>query len=465
MSGLGELVRSFGRSEPAPVDEGFHFDPAEHAASGEIVRLRLRRPIVVGSVVIAFLFFGLLIWAALAPVAGAVVAPGTFRVENNTKTLRHREGGTIRRILVREGERVRRGQVLMRFDPIQSEASVSVYQSAYDSALANAARFQAEAAGGGDVAFPPELLARRSDPLVAALIASQRTLFQTRMMLYRSQATVLSEQAAQLGTQIQGLQAQAASADAQSGLVKDELDGVAELERQGYAPRSRLLALQRNAAGIKGQRGSITAEISRARQAIGEIRLQIAQLADKRQTEAAEGLRMAQEKLTDAGPKLRATQSSLGETVIRAPVDGYVFNLTQFTEGGVAGPGEQLLQIVPANVPLLITARVPPNEISDVRVGLPARVTLTAYNSRTTPQVDGEVVLVGADAQTDEATKAPFFVAQIRVEPHSLAEAGSNVHLTPGMPALVSIVTGKRSVLDYILSPITDSLRVAMRER
>lgn len=466
MSRLGELVRRATHPAPAPVDAGSgSFDPAGEQAAGEIIRLRLRRPIRLGSIVVLVLVFGLLLWAAVAPIAGAVVASGTVRVENNSKTLRHREGGVVRRILVREGQRVRRGQVLMRFDPVQGQASVDIFQGAYDSALANAARFQAEAANAGTITFPPELLARQADPQVAALLEGQRSLFLTRIALYRSQATVLAGQARQLETQIQGMRAQAASSDSQSALIDDELAGVKELNDLGYAPRNRLLALQRSAAGIKGQRGSITADIARARQAIGETRLQIAQLADKRQTEAAEGLRIAQEKLTDAGPKLRATSSSLSETVIRAPVDGFVFGLTQFTEGGVAGPGDVLMQIVPTGAPLTITVRVPPNDISDVRVGLPARVTLSAYNPRTTPQVDGEVTLVGADAQVDEATKATFYVAQVKVDPKALAEAGPNVRLTPGMPAVVSIVTGSRTVLDYLLAPFTDAMRTAMRER
>lgn len=465
MSRIGDLVQRFSQPVP-PAEVGpASFDPVGDAAAGEIVRLRLRRPILLGTAVVLILVLGLLVWAALAPIAGAVVAPGVVRVENNSKTLRHREGGIVRRILVREGQRVQAGQVLMRFDPVQSQASVDVFQAAYDSAQATIARFQAEASGANDIRFPPELLARQSDPNVAALVASQRGLFLTRTALYRSQATVLAEQARQLETQIAGLRAQAASADSQSSLVGEELQGIRELERQGYAPKSRLLALERSAAGIKGQRGSITADIARARQAIGEIRLQIAQLADRRQTEAAEGLRQAQDKLTEAAPKLRATASSLRETVVRAPVAGYVFNLTQFTEGGVAGPGEQLMQIVPSAAPLIITARVPPNEISDVRSGLPAKVTLTAYNTRTTPQVDGTVTLVSADAEQDEKTGQTFYTAQVRVEPAALAAAGPNVRLSPGMPATVSIVTGSRTVLDYILAPFIDSMRTALRER
>lgn len=461
MSSLGDLVRRATGGVPVQAEAGF----GQVAADGEMARVRLRRPILLGSLLVLALVLGLFLWAAIASVSGAVLAPGTVRVENNSKTLRHREGGIVREILVHEGQRVKAGQVLMRFDPIQGQASVDLFRSAYDSALANAARFQAEAADASDIRFPAELLARQSDPQVAALLAGQRSLFQARMMLYRSQATVLAAQAGQLGTQIQGMQAQAASIDAQSGLVSDELGGVQELEREGYAPRSRLLALQRSAAAIKGQRGQMTADIARARQSIGQVRLQIAQLDDKRQSDAADGLRQAQEKLTDAGPKLRATQGSLDETVVKAPVDGYVFNLSQFTEGGVAAPGEQLLQIVPIGSPLVITARVKPADITDVRVGMQARVTLSAYNPRTTPQVEGKVILVGADAINDEASKQSYYQIQVSIDPAELAKAGPKVRLTPGMPTMVAVVTGSRTILDYLLAPLTDAMRTAMRER
>jgi HlyD family type I secretion membrane fusion protein len=458
------MVTRLGGSGPALPAVPQSFDPEGDYAAREIIRLRMRRPIVLGMLVVVVLVFGALLWASLAPIAGAAVASGTVRVENNSKTLRHREGGVIRKIYVREGQKVRAGQVLIQFDRVQSQASVDIYRSAYDTALANIARFQAEADNAAQIHFPQELLDRQSDPQVQALLDSQRMLFQTRMALYRSEATVLAGQARQLVTQIGGLRAQAAAADAQSGLVDEELTGVSELEKQGYAPRSRLLALQRSAAGIKGQRGSITSDIARARQSIGEIQLQIAQLNDKRQTDAAQGLSEAQAKLTDAAPKLRQTASSLQETVVRAPVDGYVFNLTQYTEGGVAQPGEMLMQIVPANVPLLISAQIHPMNISDVRVGMPARVTLTAYNPRTTPQVDGTVTLVGADAKIDEVTKRPYYEALIKVNPEELAQAGPNVRLTPGMPVSVAVVTSSRTVMDYLLGPLVDAMRVSMRE-
>jgi HlyD family type I secretion membrane fusion protein len=467
MNKLTDFTRSIVR---APSDAAEHdpdavrFGEDTHETNAALQR-DLRRPIVIGALIVLILVVGLLIWAAFARVSGAVLAAGTVRVENNSKQIGHLESGVVRRILVREGQRVRRGQLLIQFDDVQPRAAVQIYQSAVDSAQAQAARFQAELVGASDISFPPELLTRQGDPQVALLIAGQRNLFRSRMMLYRNQASVLSAQIQQIQTQITGIRAQAVSTDAQSELIASELEGILELNQQGYAPRSRLLALQRNAAALKGQRGSLISEVARAEETIGQSRIELAQLNDKRQTEAAEGLRAAQDQLTEAQPKLSAVRASLEQTDIRAPVDGYVFNLTQFTEGGVAGAGERLMQIVPVNTRLLITARVKPKDISDVRMGMLARVTLTAYNPRTTPVLDGKVVLVAADAAADERTQEPYYMVQVRVEPSELERAGPEVRLSPGMPAEVAIVTRDRTILDYLLGPITASMTTSLRER
>lgn len=471
MSKLTDIVRQI-RGEPAiPADPDPGFSELDQGES-EIIRLRLRRPMMAGFIVVLVLVVGLTLWAALSPIKGAVIAPAQVQVEGNSKVLKHREGGIIRHIYVREGQFVRAGQVLIQLDPIQAQAGVDVWQAQYQTALADIARLQAQQAGSLEIHFPPELLAKQNDPQVAALLAGERALHTSTMMLYSSQASALKTQAQQLGTQIQGLRAQMQSVDMQSGSIADELNGVRELNRLGYAPKTRVSALDRSAAQLKGQKGSTLAEIARAQQAIGGIQIQIAQLEEKRQGDAATGIRQAQDKLADAEPKLRATAESLFQTTVRAPVDGYVFNLTQFTEGGVAGPGERLLDIVPTGAPLVLVARVRPNDIAEVHVGMPARVTLTAFNPRTTPPIDGKVTLVSADATTvDPAdpiagqSREPYYVVQVKVDPAQIAHIGHGVHMTPGMMASVSIITGSRTIMDYLLGPMTDALHTAMREK
>lgn len=466
MSKFGDIVRQI-RGEPAiPAVPDHGFAELDRGES-EIIRLRLRRPILAGSIVVLVLVFGLLLWAFVSPITGAIVAPASVRVEGNSKTIKHRDGGIIRRIFVREGQFVRRGQLLMQLDPIQAQSNVEVWQAQFDSAEADIARLQAQQAGTLDIHFPPELLARQSDPQVAALIVGARALHSSTMMLYSSQASALRSQAAQMQTQIQGLRAQMTSIDMQSGSIAEELGGVRELNNLGYAPKTRVTSLERGAAQLKGQKGSTLSDIARAQQAIGGVQIQIAQLEEKRQAEAATGIRQAQDKLTEAAPKLRATSESLYQTAVRAPVDGYVFDLTQFTEGGVAQPGERLLNIVPNETPLVLNAHVRPNDIAEVHEGMPARVTLSAFNPRTTPQIDGRVTLVSADATIDEQgpNREPYYLVQVKVDPGQLARAGNGVHLTPGMQASVNIITGSRTIMDYLLGPMTEAMRTALRER
>lgn len=465
MNLLPDFRRLLGRPEGSQdSEEGMGDYAAGLPIDDEAMRQRVRRPIVAGSILVAVLAVGLLLWAFLS-ISGAILAPGVVRVENNSKDIKRLEGGIVRNIFVREGQRVAKGQLLIRFDSTQSRAVVDVYQSNVDSAYANIARFEAEAANAPDIAFPPSLTSRASDPRIATLLATQRALFQTRTLLYRSQAQVLRSQADQLATQIGGMRIQADAINDQGKLVQQELEGVRELSRQGYAPNSRLLALERNAVAVKGQRGTITSDMARARQSIGEIQLQIAQLQDRHQTEVADGIRAAQEQLAENEPKLRAVLEQLNQTDIRSPVDGYVFNLSQFTEGGVATQGQLLMQIVPANAKMVVSAEISPKDIADIRPGMLARVTLSAYTTRTTPPIEGHVTLVSADARVNEKTGMSHFIAEVTITPAELAAAGPDVKLTPGMQASVAIATGSRSILTYLVQPFTVAMHDAMREK
>jgi len=447
---------------PPPVVSEFSGEQAYQASA---VSLRMRKPIVAGTMVVLLLVFGLFLWAAIASISGAVLAAGVVKVEGNSKEIKHLEAGIIRRIYVHEGQRVAAGQLLMRFDNTTTQASVDILQAASDNARVQVARFQAEATNTGAIDIPADILARSGNPNVATLIESQRNLLATRLLLYRSQADEFRGQVSQLSNQIAGLQAQVASSDGQSALINDELRDVRALNKDGYAPRTRLLALERTAVSFRGQRGSLNADIARTRQAISGIRIQLSELDQKRETEAADGIRTAQAQLTELSPRLRAATESLAQIDIRAPVAGYVFNLTQFTEGGVAGAGERLMAIVPDGSKLVIACQVRPHDIADVKLGMPARVTLSAYNPRTTPQVDGRVTLVSADATDDPQLRQTYYTVHVTVDPDSLAKAGSKVRLTPGMPTTVAIVTGQRTVLDYLIGPMTESMRSSLRER
>ncbi|WP_374469834.1 HlyD family type I secretion periplasmic adaptor subunit [Phenylobacterium sp.] len=443
------VAPSFGGDDKGPMDPG--------------LRQRMRRPMLVGGGVIGALVIGLGAWASVTKLPIAVSAPAEVRVESNRKTLRHREGGTVRQILVREGQFVRAGQPLLTFSDVEPRAAVDVFQNQYDALLAQNARFVAEAMDRASLAFPAELTARSADPRVATLIRDQEFLFATRLQLFQSQAAVLQQRLEQIETQIQGQQAQVDSVEEQKRLTEEELRGYRTLHEKGYAPKTLILRYERTLAELNGRRGSLLADIARLRQQMGETRMQLASIREERQSQAAEGLRDTQTKLADVAPRLTTARQTLESTVVRSPVDGYVFNLTQFTVGGVAGGGEVLMDVVPANAPMVVTAMIRPEDVDNVRVGMEGIVRLTGVNQRWQDPLPAKVTVVSADRITNPETGAAFYRVDMRIEPKDLAHL-RGATLQPGMPAMASIVTGERTVMGFLISPITDTLNQAFRE-
>lgn len=430
----------------------------------EQINRHVTRPIIVGSVIVGIFVVGMLIWFAFAPLASAVQAPGALRVESNVQVIRHREGGIVRAIHVREGQRVQRNQVLIQMDDVQPRAALDIAQNQYDTFQAQSARFQAESLGRASVVFPPELLARAGEPRVADLIRNEQFLFSSRLSAFQSQIMVLQQREQQLETQIGGVQAQIEAVNENVALTREELAGYEKLNAQGYAPKNLLLRYQRTLADLQGRRGALAAESSRLREQIGETRLQLTSLRNQRVSEAAEGLRQAQAALAEVTPKLTSAKQTFAHTQVRSPADGYVLGLTQHTVGGVAGSGELLMNVVPANAPLVVSARIRPQDVDDVKIGMKAKVHLSAFNQRKVDPVEGEVFAVSADQLTDERTGVAYFQVEIRILPAALKALPRGVALTPGMPADVSIQTGSRTVLDYIVSPLTDTIEDALKE-
>ncbi len=381
---------------------------------------------------------------------------------DNRKSVEQLDGGVVRKINVREGDKVVKGQVLFLMDDTQARAQVDVLSNEYDGLLAQKARLDAELADAPEVTFPPELLARRSDPRVDSLIKGQETLFRANRGVYDSQVGVLNQRLQQSKSRTQGLQAQVNAVDQENKLVADELQGVQTLYDRGFAPKSRLLALQRSQADLEGTRGAHVADIAASGQAAGETQMQLAQVRQQRATQSADILRQVEVQIADALPKLRAAQAVLDRTVVRSPADGYVLGLTQFTEGGVAKPGERLADIVPQNTPLQARVMIKPDAIHDVHVGMNAQVKLTGF-PRSTPPFNAKVVTVSADRVTDEKGNS-FFTAELVVDPAELKKAPT-VKLSPGMPLQAIIVTKNRSVLEYLVDPFTSTFADSLHER
>jgi len=426
---------------------------------------RLRRPMVAGAGVIGAFVLGLGLWASVSQLSTGVTAQAEVRADAMRKPLRHKDTGVVKQILVHEGQNVRAGQPLLLFNDVEARAAVDVLQNQYDTLLAQNARFTAEATGRMSLEFPPELTARMANPAVATLIRDQQFLFTTRQQLFQSQSAVLGQRVDQQQTQIQGSQAQVDSTVEQIRLTDEELDGYRKLNEQGFAPKTLILRYERSLADLGGRKGQLLSDIARLRQQIGETRLQLASLRDQRSSESAEGLRDSQSKLADVIPRLTSARQTLDSTVVRAPVDGYIFNLTQFTVGGVVGAGEVMMEVVPSATPLTVTAMIKPEDVDEVREGMKAKVKLTGLNQRFSDSMDATVTVVSADRITNEKNGVSYYRVDLRIAPTELKKIKKGVQMTPGMPAQALIVTGKRSVMSFLISPITDTLEDAFREQ
>jgi HlyD family type I secretion membrane fusion protein len=428
------------------------------------LRRRLRRPMIMGGAVIGVFVIGLGLWASVSQVASGITARAEVVADTQRKTVRHRDPGVVKQILVKEGQFVRSGQPLILFNDVETRAAVDVLQSQYDTLIAQNARFAAESTGQPLLKIPAELTQRAADPRVAALIHDQEFLFATRRELFQSQSAVLGQRMEQQQTQVDGLQAQVDSIAEQQRLTNEELDGYKKLNEQGYAPKTLILRYERSLADLAGRKGQLLAEIARLKQQMGETRLQLASLRDERESQAAEGVRDSQARLADVIPRLTTARQNLADTVVRSPVDGYVFGLTQYTPGGVVGGGELLMNVVPAGTPLTITAMIKPTDVDEVHVGMPARVKLTGLNQRFTSPLEATVTVVSADAITNDRTGDQYYRVDLRIAPSELKKLKKGVQLTPGMPASALIKTGERSVMGFIVSPFTAVFEDAFRE-
>ncbi len=444
------VTPQFGAEEWAPLDPR--------------LEKRLKRPMRTGAIVVAVCVLGLGLWAALTPIDAGINAPAEVRSESAKKTLRAREAGNVKQVLVREGQRVAAGQPLLLFNDVEARAGHDVLKNQYDTLLAQTARFMAEATGKAAIDVPPELSTRMADPRVAGLMRDQEFLFATRLSLYQSQAGVMRQRIDQLQSQVVGVQAQVSAVDTQSDINAQELGGYVRLNEQGFASKSMVLRYEGQKAELAGRKGQLLSDVARLRQQMGETRLQLASLSNERASEAAEGLRDSQTRLADVIPRLTAARQQLSNTVVKAPADGYVFGLTQFTPGGVVAAGEVLMDVVPAGQPLTVTAMVRPEDVDSVQVGQRARVHLTGLNPRFSEDLDAKVILVSADRITNERTGVAAYRIDLTIAPTELRKLKRGAQLRPGMPATAIIVTGQRSVLEYLVQPLADTVRDAFRE-
>lgn len=420
-------------------------------------------PVMVGAAGIIGLFFVVFGgWAALAPLKSAAIAPGVVAVESNRKTIKHLEGGIVAEIGVRDGDVVKAGQTLVRLDDTQARVTLKRLKGRMIAARALVARLVAERDGNERVVFPGSLTADGGAKENEDTLAGQLKIFSARNDAVVAQENILKQQSAQLNEEIAGLKGLIAAENTQIMLIRSEITDLQSLVTKGLAKRPRLLALQRQQAEIQGARSRNVASVARAKQQITETRLRVSELKTQKLNQVVEELHATQTELFDLEERIRSAEDVLARTQIEAPLDGTIVGLQIHTPGGVIGPGESLMDLVPSGAGMIIESQVDPNDIDVVHAGLPAQVRLTAFNQRNLSPINGKVLTVSADRLTDERTGMPYFLARV-VLAEDLSEH-LTVALYPGMQAEVMIVTGERTVLDYIFRPLARSLGRAFRE-
>ncbi len=425
---------------------------------------RLRGVVWIGNLLILVFIVGLGTWSVLAPLQSAAIASGIIEPETSRKTIQHLEGGIVRRILVKNGDAVMAGQILVELDDTKSRSERDSIQGQLWDAEAGRARLLAEQTSDDHVVYPQDLTAAMARyPAVNAILTGQQKIFEARRQVRQAEIGITNEKIAQVRQEIVGLGAQKASLADRASISKEELDQVTALNAKGLERKSRLLNLQRERADLDGQQGEIDAQISRAYQVISESQADLAKLESDRLSEVAQGMRDTETKIMQLRERLRAIDDQVARTDIRAPEDGTIMNLRIHTVGGVIGAGEPLVDLLPRADRLVVSAHVRPEDINLVRSGLEAQVHLLPYNQRRVPLLKGRVEYVSADRLTDPQSGQPYYAATIRVTDERLAKM-RDVELVAGMPAQTLIETGKSSVAFYAIRPLLDSFNRAFRE-
>ena len=403
-------------------------------------------------------------WTVLMPLAWAVVVPGNLVVQSNVKTIQHPTGGIVAEIPVRNGQHVGGGDLLLRLDATQARASLQMVSKQLDEIRARITRLTAERDGLTQFEVPAELAARSSEGTVKTLLASEDSLFKARATGRQSQIDLLQSKISQLGEEIAGLDAQAASKSRQLELITGELSGVQELYDKRLVPLARLTTLQRESARIDGERGQLISTMAETKSKIGEAQIQIIRLEQDFRTDVVKELGENRAKEADLVERGIAARDLLDRIEIRAPTSGVVNQLSAHTVGGVIRAGDPIMEVVPDSDDLQIEARLQPNDIDQVRTGQMAFVRFSAFNQSATPQLAGAVSYVSADISHDRQTNAPYFTVRVALSEEERRRL-AGLQLVPGMPAEVFMQTGNRTMMSYLLKPITDQMRRAFVEQ
>ena len=423
-----------------------------------------RRPLMIGALAVVLLVVGMGGWAATTQLSGAVIASGKLVVDTNVKKIQHPTGGIVGELLVKEGDKVKQGDVVLRLDGTQTRSSLGIVNKAIDELLARQARNEAELNGTTSVVFPTALSARASDPEVARLMTGEKKLFEMRRNARDGQKAQLREQIQQLQLQIQGNQAQETAKAKEIQLIGQELDGVRVLWKQNLVPISRVTALERDSARLEGERAALVANVAQNRGRIAELELKIHQIDQDLSTEVGKEMAENRAKMSEMTERRVAADDQLKRIDLIAPQDGRIFQRSVHTVGGVIQAGEQVMLVVPESDSLMVDTKVAPQDIDQIHVGQHAVLRFAAFNQRTTPELNGEVVHIGADVAQDDKASEPYYSVRIRVLDGELARL-EGLQLIAGMPVEAFIETTPRTVASFLVKPLSDQIARAFRGR
>jgi HlyD family secretion protein len=433
-------------------------------ASAPDTRHSINRHMIAGLVIVIVLAGGVGGWAGTMTLSGALIAPGSVVVDTNVKKVQHPTGGIVGELRVHDGDHVKQGDIVVRLDDTVTRANLAIVTRGLDELSARKARLESERDGTEQVKFPAELLARETEPEVAAILDGERKLFDLRRKARIGQKEQLRQRVEQLNEEIRGLKAQRISKEKETTLIEREREGVYDLWKQKLVPLTKLTELERSAVRLEGEAGQLVAQTAQAAGKVSETELQILQIDRDLSSEVAKETREIDGKIGEFIERKVTAEDQLKRVDIRAPQDGTVFQSNVHTVGGVITAGDAIMLIVPAADSLTVEARVNPQDIDQVQIGLDAMLRLSAFNQRTTPEIMGKVTRVSADTATDQRTGQSYYTIRISLPPDEIAKIG-DLKIVPGMPVEAFVQTGERTMMSYLVKPLHDQLMRMFREK
>lgn len=419
----------------------------------------------IGWLVVLFGFGGFMLWALLAPLDKGVPLSGTVATESNRQAVQHLSGGTIQELLVRDGDVVKKGQVLVRMNPIVAQSAVQATEAQYLSALATVSRLLAERDGARTIKWPDDLTQRRDDPRISELMSSQEQLLMSRQSALQNELAGVDASIDGLKMQITGLQESRDSKKEQVGFLKEQLGGMRDLAKEGYVARNRLLDLERTYAQLGGAISEDIGNIGRSQRQVVELTMRRSQRMQEYQKEVRSQLNDQQREAEGQHARLIAQRFELTNVEVRSPAAGTVVGLAVFTNGGVVPSGFKMMDIVPSSAPLIIDGQLPTNLVDKVHPGLPVELIFSAFNTNKTPHIDGEVTHISADRSVDEKTGLPYYKVHVKVAPAGEKKIiAHKMDIRSGMPVELFVKTGERTMMSYLFKPIMDRAHSALSE-